>query len=102
MNIFLMMITAVTLNINGLKDPSKWSSLWSEILHADLICLQETHLSPEQEYSFQLHAQSYDSYYSHDTTNSTGICIAVKHSSFCGAACCGVVRDTWLPWSCTH
>ncbi len=47
MIIFLMMLTAVTLNVNGLKDPNKWSSLWSEVLQADLICMQKTYLSPD-------------------------------------------------------
>ncbi len=73
MILLCIMITAVTLNINGLRDAGKWSSLWSEILRADVICLQETHLSLDQEYSFQLHAQSYNFYYSHGTTNLAGV-----------------------------
>ena len=52
----------------------------------------KTHLSPDQEYSFQLHAQSYDFYYSHGTTNSADICIAVKCGSFLSVAHCNVVQ----------
>ena len=73
------MITAVTLNVNGLRDAGKWSSLWSEIPRVDVICLQETYLSPDQEFSFQLHAQSYNFYYSHGTTNSAGVIIVKRN-----------------------
>ncbi len=47
------------------------------------------HLSPDQEYSFQLHAQSYNFYYSHGATNSAGVCIAMKHNSCVRVTRCG-------------
>ena len=44
----------------------------------DIICLQETHLCQEQEYSSKLYAQSYDFWFSHGSSNSAGVCVCVQ------------------------
>ncbi len=75
-----MALTFMMLNINGLHDPKKWMTVWKDIVKKDIICLQETHLMPDQEFSFQLCAQSYDFFYSHGTSNSCGVLTAVKQS----------------------
>ncbi len=75
-----MVLTALTLNANGLGSPEKWSRLWSEIPCTDIICLQETHLLQCNEFAFPLGAQNYDFFYSHGTSSSAGVCTAIKWS----------------------
>ncbi len=48
---------------------------------ADIICLQETHLTQKQEYIFKLFTQSYDFWFSHGTSASAGVLIAICHSA---------------------
>ena len=48
---------------------------------ADIICLQETHLTESQEYAFVLYAPGYDWFCSHGTTNSGGVACAFKRHS---------------------
>ena len=79
-NLVCMVLTLVTLNANGLHDSDKWLDLWLKIPKHDIICLQETHLEQWQEYSFTKFAQSFDFFFSHSTTNSGGICVAIRHS----------------------
>ncbi len=74
------MLTVVTLNANGLHDTGKWQTLWQEIPHADVICLQEMYLTSQQEHAFCLHAPVYDFFFEHGTSNSAGVLIAVKHN----------------------
>ena len=74
------MLIVVTLNVNGLYDPSKWQVLWQEIPHADIICLQETHLTSQQEHAFCLHASAYDFFFEHGASNSGGVLTAVKRN----------------------
>ncbi len=70
-------LTILTLNVNGLGDSHKWSDLWSEIPCTDIICLQEMHLSSDQEYAFRLHAQGYNYFFSHGTSASCGVATLV-------------------------
>ncbi len=65
----------LTLNVNGIHDCKKWSKVWHVIKwqSTDIICLQETHLTQPQEYAFKLHAQGYDIFFSHGTSNSAGV-----------------------------
>ena len=58
-----MALTSVTINANGLYDQTKWPIFWQEVVHADIICAQESHLVADQERSFRLHAQSYDFFF---------------------------------------
>ncbi len=74
----LMALTFLTANVNGLHDTSKWAEAWCVLLHRDIICLQEMHLTVSQEKAFTLYAQSYDFFFSHSTLASAGICVAVK------------------------
>ncbi len=73
----IMALTVLTSNVNGAHNPNKWSEIWSNIPHLDILCFQETHLESEQEFSFKLHKQSYDYYFSHGTSATAGMCIAV-------------------------
>ena len=50
------------------------------IPHADVICLQEMHLTSQQEHAFCLHAPAYDFFFEHGTSNSAGVLTAVKHN----------------------
>ena len=47
----------------------------------DIIALQETHLILEQEYAFKVHASTFDFFFSHGTSQSAGVLIAIKHNS---------------------
>ncbi len=72
-----MTLTVLTSNVNGVPDPAKWKEVWSFMPRRDIICLQETYLCPEQEYSFKLYAQSYDFWFSHSSSNLAGVCVSV-------------------------
>ena len=76
----MVLLSFITLNVNGIHDPTKWLELWSYVPKSDVLCFQETHLTPAQEYSFQLYAQSYDFVYSHGTTNSGSVCIVYRRN----------------------
>ncbi len=78
--LLVMTLTVLTSNINGLHDSKKWEEFWPVIPHLDILCLQETYLISEQEYSFQLYAQGYDFWYSHGTTASAGVCVCICHA----------------------
>ena len=54
------------------------------------------HLCPEKEYNFHLFAQSYDFFYSHGSTNSGGVCIAVKWNSVIKVMRCGEIKGHLL------
>ncbi len=45
-----------------------------------MLCFQEIHLVEEQLYAFQLHAQSYDWFFSLGSSNSAGVAIAICKS----------------------
>ncbi len=76
-----MALTMITSNVNGLHNSLKWSEFWQAILRKDIICLQETHLVSTQERAFELHAQSYNFFYAHGITGSSGVCVAVRHNT---------------------
>ncbi len=77
----LMALTMITSNVNGLHNSLKWSEFWQAIPRKDIICLQETHLVSTQERAFKLHAQSYDFFYVHGTTGSSGVCVAIQYNT---------------------
>ena len=80
MNPWFAVLTAITLNVNGLSNKDKWLQLWKSMPRADIICFQETHLRTLLKFAFQLHAQGYDFYFSHGTLASAGVCTAVRCS----------------------
>ena len=80
MNLWVAILTAITLNINGLGDKDKWSDLWQNVSKSDILCFQETHLHTSLEFAFCLHAQGYDFYFSHGSSASAGVCTAIKRS----------------------
>ncbi len=75
-----MVLTTLTLNMNGLSSQVKWPKVWSEVPYTSIICFQEIHLQPSDKFSFPLGAQEYDFFYSHGSSNSAGICTAIKCS----------------------
>ncbi len=87
-SLFMLMMAAlsmVTLNVNGIHDPHKWPDLKSMLPNSDIICLQETHLTKQQEFAFQLHTQSYDWFFSHGTSNLAGVAMGVhRHAGITG------------------
>ncbi len=72
------MLTVVMWNANGLHDQAKWEPLWRELPKADIICLQETHLTSQQERAFALHAPSFDFFFAHGMSNSGGVLTVVN------------------------
>ncbi len=78
---FCIALMVIILNANGLHNSSKWSNFWQEIPKNDIICVQETHLTPDQEYSFKINAQSYDFIFSHGTSNLVGVFITVRRNT---------------------
>ncbi len=74
----VMALTVLTLNVNGIHDKSKWEIVWQEIPRVDIICFQETHLTKDQEFAFKLHAQGYNYWFSHGTSASAGVMIAIS------------------------
>ncbi len=73
-----VMLSVITLNMNGLHDQKKWGDLWHNLPKVDLICLQETHLVLSQLHAFKLHAQNYDWFFSEGSSNSAGVAISVR------------------------
>ncbi len=51
---FMAVLTALTLNVNGLGEVHKIKELWKEIPRTNMICLQETYLSVGQECFFSI------------------------------------------------
>ena len=76
--IWLIVLTVLTLNVNGLSCQEKWAKVWSEVLCTDIIYFQETHLQSTNEFVFPLGAQGYDFFYSHGTTSSAAVCTAIR------------------------
>ena len=79
---FIFMLMLLTFNSNGLHNQQKWPKFWQTIKSnvTDIIAVQETHLTTEQEYAFKLHAQSYEIFFSHGTSQTTGIFLAVRRN----------------------
>ena len=102
LNVLLMALTVITLNANGLHDRNKWSDFWSEVPKCDVICVQETHLTPAQEYSFRIFAQSYDFTFSHGTSNSAGIFVAVRRNTGVMAVKSGEIPGRLLALDLNH
>ncbi len=78
---FCMALTVITLNGNRLHNSGKWSDFWRETPKSEIICVQETHLTPDQEYSFKINAQSYDFIFSHETSNSAGVFTVIHRNT---------------------
>ena len=87
----MAMLSICTLNVNGIHDPLKWKDLWNLLPHTDIICLQEMYLTAAQEYAFKLYAQSYDWFFSHSTSNSAGIVVAVHKCAGANTSVVGVI-----------
>ena len=78
------MVNFLTLNVNGLRNPLKRSSLllWLAAVtpSLDLICLQETHSTSEAELQSWFSSSKYSAVGSHLTNHSAGVCILYKSS----------------------
>ncbi len=84
----VMALTVLTSNVNGIHDSRNWADVWRELPKHDVICLQEMHLCSVQEFAFKLYAQSYDFFFSHGTTASAGVCLAI-----CQSKCVNAVKS---------
>ncbi len=72
--IYILML-CITLNCHGLHNDSKWPKLWHflKASQADVVALQETHLTDDQLRKFSLFAQDFDIFVSNGTSNSAGV-----------------------------
>ena len=77
------MVIFASFNCNGIYDTKKWTPLWNLLksTRADLIVLQETHLTEQQVYAFSLHAQAYEHFHLHGTSQSAGIAVFVHRNT---------------------
>ena len=102
MNSLFPLLTFLSLNANGLHDHVKWSKLWQHIshFHADIIALQETHITQNQEFGFKQSNANFDFYFSLGTSRSGGVLLGVrknrclKVSSFTSLGPHGAFLDT--------
>ena len=76
------MVSLLSLNVNGIHDSKKWSSILNMILSIspNIVSLQETHLTKDQEYLFSHALPNFSIFYDHGTSNSAGVLTAVRHS----------------------
>ncbi len=97
-----MTVKAITLNANGRHDHKMWLDFWKEIPKHDVICVQEMHLTPAQEFSFKIHAQAYDIIFLHSTSNSTSIFVAVCRNTGVIVVKSGEIPGRLLALDLTH
>ena len=70
----------ITLNVRGIGDAIKRRSIFNYYkTRGDILCLQETHSTPDVEKIWNSEFGG-DGYYSHGTASSTGVCILLKKS----------------------
>lgn len=74
------MVVLASFNCNGLHDHKKWHSTWKLLksMNTDIIVLQETHLQQKQECVFRLHAQCFDCFFSHGTSQSALVAMIAR------------------------
>ena len=72
--------TILTLNVNGLRNKIKRQTLFKFIntIQADIILLQETHSTINNENIWKTEWSSSKLYFNHGETNSKGVLIAIK------------------------
>ncbi len=82
--ILSFMVILLSLNVNGIHDSMKWKNIFNTILliALNVIALQETHLTHDQEYLFQHTLLNYHILFENGTSNSAGVLIALKQN--CG------------------
>ena len=80
MNSWFTVLTAITLNVNGLGNKDKWVQLWKTTPKVNIICFQETHLCTSLEFAFKLHSQGYDFFFSHGSSAMAGVSTAIHRS----------------------
>ncbi len=77
----MVCLSLITLNVNGIHDPTKWSSVFQSLPSIDVVCLQETHLYTFQERAFCMQSPKYDWFFLHGTTNSGGVCVGLQRKA---------------------
>ena len=79
---FFLMVTLLSLNVNGIHDSKKWSSILNTILSTspDIVSFQETHLVKDQEYLFGHALPNFFIFYDHGISNSAGVLTAVRQN----------------------
>ena len=93
----LVIVTLVLINANGLHTDTKWQPFWNKIPHADIICIQEMHLTNTQEFAFGLYTQGYEFFYSHGTSASASVCVAIRRKLGMGVSLVGNIPGR--PWT---
>ena len=80
-----LMVSLLSLNVNGIHDSKKWSPILNTILGVspDIVSLQETHLVSDQEYLFGCALPNFSIFYDHGMSNSTGVLIAIRQRDNC-------------------
>ncbi len=78
----LMLFSIASLNVNGINDDSKWAGIFNTILSypPQVLFLQETHLTVNQEYLFWRCLPAYDVWFENGTSQSAGVLIAIKRN----------------------
>ncbi len=79
--VVMVCLSLITLNVNGIHDPVKRSSVFQCLPSMDIVCLLETHLCTLQERAFCTQSPKYDCFFSHGTTNSGGVCIGLRRKA---------------------
>ena len=78
-----MALKIATLNVSGLHDEQKCKSLisWFNSQRIDILCLQETYISNENErQEFSNHCLGAIQYHSYGTNHSKGLAILLRQS----------------------
>ena len=78
----LMLFLIASLNVNSINDDSKWAGIFNTILSypPQVLFLQETHLTVNQEYLFWRCLPAYDIWFENGTSQSVGVLIAIKRN----------------------
>ena len=73
-------LIVLTLNVRGLRSALKRKKvlLWALYKNADIILLQETHLTQELEYITNSQFKCFDLFFSHGSSNSRGVLIGIS------------------------
>ena len=76
------MISLISINANGLRDPSKRAAFirWIHSIGPDLVCIQETHSTSDSEITSWFSSSGYLSASSHGSNKSSGVCTLFKSS----------------------
>ena len=77
-----MLFSIAFLNVNGINDDSKWASIINTIMSypPQVLFLQETRLTVNQEYMFQRCLPAYKIWFENGTSQLAGVLVAIKRN----------------------